>query len=391
MPTRSRPDTARGDRSRRSAGATSSRCASCSSARPRRQGICSATRSPPGWTSTRSKRPGLEPIAPLLREIEGAQDQWAVLALLPTLHRAGIFALFGWGVTVDHDDSDRYLLWLVQAGLGLADRERYFDPSDAAVELRAAYVEHVGAQLAHVGFGAERAGSVLEFETQLAGLHLKGEERRDVERTHNRYTRGELAMLAPELSLASHLQRARRGRRRERERREHAAVRGAGRGRGDDRARHAARVPRVHRRADARQRAAQAHRRRGLRVLRPADQGPDRAARTHQARHRRDRRGPGGGARGALRRGQLRAGGQGARGHDGGGDRRGDARLDPHARVDGRRDPRARRGQARRDPGQDRLPRPLARLVRARARPHDVRGQPARRRRASSSTASSRS
>ena len=117
---------------------------------------------------------GLEPIAPLLREIEGAQDQWAVLALLPTLHRAGIFALFGWGVTVDHDDSDRYLLWLVQAGLGLADRERYFDPSDAAVELRAAYVEHVGAQLAHVGFGAERAGSVLEFETRLAGLHLKG-------------------------------------------------------------------------------------------------------------------------------------------------------------------------------------------------------------------------
>jgi putative endopeptidase len=148
---------------------------------------------------------GLEPIAPLLREIECAQDQWAVLALLPKLHRAGIFALFGWGVTVDHDDSDRYLLWLVQAGLGLGDRERYFDPSDAAVELRAAYVEHVAAQLAHVGFGAERAGSVLEFEKQLAGLHLKGEERRDVERTHNRYTRSELAMLAPELSLASHL------------------------------------------------------------------------------------------------------------------------------------------------------------------------------------------
>ena len=217
---------------------------------------------------------GLEPIAPLLQEIEGAQDQWAVLALLPKLHRAGIFALFGWGVTVDHDDSDRYLLWLVQAGLGLADRERYFDPSDAAVELRAAYVEHVGAQLAHVGFGAERAGSVLEFETRLAGLHLKGEERRDVERTHNRYTRSELAMLAPELSLASHLSALGAGA---------AASVNVENTRlfeeleevvGDDRARHAARVPRVHRRADARQRAAQAHRRRGLRVLRPADQGP---------------------------------------------------------------------------------------------------------------------
>src|ERR1700710_1200098 len=39
---------------------------------------------------------GLESIAPLLRVIEGADDHEAVLALLPTLHRAGIFALFGW-------------------------------------------------------------------------------------------------------------------------------------------------------------------------------------------------------------------------------------------------------------------------------------------------------
>ena len=148
--------------------------------------------------------------------------------------------------------------------------------------------------------------------------------------------------------------------------------------RGDDRARHAARVPRVHRRADARRRAARAHRRRGLRVLRTADQGPAGAARAQQAGHRRDRRGPGRGAGAALRRAQLPAGGQGARRDDGGGDRRGDARVDPHARVDGRRDPSARRGQARRDPGQDRLPRPLARLVRARARAHHLRGQPAR-------------
>src|SRR6187431_129156 len=56
-------------------------------------------------------------------------DAIEAAGLLPKLHRAGIFALFGWGVTVDHDDSDRYLLWLVQAGLGLGDRERYFDPS----------------------------------------------------------------------------------------------------------------------------------------------------------------------------------------------------------------------------------------------------------------------
>src|SRR3954449_7698634 len=69
---------------------------------------------------------GLDPIAPLLAAIAEAED---VLALLPELHRWGVMPLFGWGVTVDHDDSDRHLLWLVQGGLGLPDREMYFDDS----------------------------------------------------------------------------------------------------------------------------------------------------------------------------------------------------------------------------------------------------------------------
>src|SRR4051794_25157813 len=131
---------------------------------------------------------GLAPIAPLLSEITQAQD---VLALLPRLHRAGIFALFGWYVTPDHEDSSRNLLWLVQAGLGLPDRETYF--SEGARELRAAYVEHIAAQLRNVGAASEPAASVLELETRLAELHLKAEERRDAERTHNRVARAALA------------------------------------------------------------------------------------------------------------------------------------------------------------------------------------------------------
>src|SRR6478752_7822764 len=75
---------------------------------------------------------GLDAIAPLLREIEAADG---LDELLPLLHGRGIFALFGWGVTVDHDDAGRNLLWLVQGGLGLPDRETYFDDGAAAVAL----------------------------------------------------------------------------------------------------------------------------------------------------------------------------------------------------------------------------------------------------------------
>src|SRR5262249_55505386 len=104
---------------------------------------------------------GIAPIAPLLRAI---QEQG--LRALPELHRAGLFPPLGWFVTADFDDPSANLLWLVQAGLGLPDRETYFE--EGAAELRAAYVEHVAAQLANVGLDAGAARSVLELETRLA-------------------------------------------------------------------------------------------------------------------------------------------------------------------------------------------------------------------------------
>jgi len=132
---------------------------------------------------------GIEPIVPLLEAAE-RED-------LAALHRAGIFGLFGGGVTADHDDPDRNLLWLVQAGLGLPDRESYFEES--AKELRAAYVKHIDAQLRNAGVAGDGA-AVLAFETRLAELHLRAEERRDIERIHNRYDREALVALAPGLA-----------------------------------------------------------------------------------------------------------------------------------------------------------------------------------------------
>ncbi len=131
---------------------------------------------------------GIDPIAPLLEAI----DREEPITVLPQLHRSGIFPFFGADVTVDHDDSTRNLLWLTQPRLGLPDRESYFD--DSAAELRAAYVEHVAAQLANVGAEGD-AAAILELETRLAKLHLKAEDRRDPDKTHNRRDRAALDAL----------------------------------------------------------------------------------------------------------------------------------------------------------------------------------------------------
>lgn len=147
---------------------------------------------------------GLEPIRPLLDAIADVSSPADVMRLLPQLHTDGIPAFFAFEATVDHDDSTRYLLWLAQAGLGLPERDSYFSETEAAAALRAAYVEHVGAQLANVGDAAQ-GNAVLELETRLAELHLSPVEARDPGRTLNRHDLAALTALAPDLDLPGYL------------------------------------------------------------------------------------------------------------------------------------------------------------------------------------------
>ena len=152
---------------------------------------------------------GIAPVQPLLDAIRSATSVEGWLELLPVLVRHGVPLLLAPGVTVDHESSSRYLLWLVPAGLGLPDRESYLASSEAAVSLRAAYVDHVAAQLAHGGIEAARATElaqlVLELETRLAEPQLRAEERRDRGRTLNKTAVADLHGLAAGLPLESYL------------------------------------------------------------------------------------------------------------------------------------------------------------------------------------------
>jgi predicted metalloendopeptidase len=162
-----------------------------------------------GMDTTAVDAAGLTAIAPFLEAIAEITSHGDVLAILPSLHGSGIPAFFMWGVTVDHDDSTRNLLWLVQSGLGLPDRDSYDGDSDAAVSLRSAYVAHVAAQLVNTGTpaldAAAGAAGVLKLETRLAATQLRAEERRDPGRTLNRHDLAQLTELAPELDLPGYV------------------------------------------------------------------------------------------------------------------------------------------------------------------------------------------
>jgi len=138
-----------------------------------------------------------DPLAADLAEIRAVADADALVALLGRMQRHGTPGAIDFFVDNDGDDATRYVVNLVQSGLGLPDEAYYRD--DAYAEVRAAYVDHLAAVFEMIGDPdpAGAAGRVMDLETALADSHWSTVESRDAVKTHNKRTRAQLDELAP--------------------------------------------------------------------------------------------------------------------------------------------------------------------------------------------------
>jgi putative endopeptidase len=113
----------------------------------------------------------------------------------------GVNAFCNLYVFQDEKHSDRHALHLYQGGLGLPNRDQYFDDDARAVALRKAYVEHVGTMLGLLGappaVARRDAERVMAIETELARASRKLEALRDSEANYNPFEVDQLARLAP--------------------------------------------------------------------------------------------------------------------------------------------------------------------------------------------------
>jgi putative endopeptidase len=145
----------------------------------------------------RAEELGAEPIAPALAAVDAVATHRDLAQLLGELERAGGSGLFGSYVDMDSRNSDRYVVNLVQGGLGLPDESYYRD--DKFAEIRSAYVAHMTRMLALAGRpdAEATAAQVLAVETRLAQGHWERADTRDVLKTYNLMTLAELRETAP--------------------------------------------------------------------------------------------------------------------------------------------------------------------------------------------------
>ena len=140
---------------------------------------------------------GTAPLAVDLERIEAVASSSDLLHVLGALAREGVPGLVNPYVNTDARDSDRYVVYLEQGGLGLPDESYYREERYAPV--RTAYLAHLTRMLAFLDLPdpAAVAGRVLDLETRRAAGHWAPGSTRDPVRTYTLVDAAGLQRLAP--------------------------------------------------------------------------------------------------------------------------------------------------------------------------------------------------
>jgi len=156
---------------------------------------------------------GVEPVKPLLTEIDALADIAAVQKTIGRFHAMGIPVPFGLTASPDNHDPSRVIADLYASGLGLPDRDYYLKTEPRFQEARERYrllVAHV-IELSGKSRADSRvaADAVFAMEKQLAAASLDNVALRDPKATDHKTGFIELTNLAPDFDWPGYFAAAR--------------------------------------------------------------------------------------------------------------------------------------------------------------------------------------
>jgi putative endopeptidase len=152
---------------------------------------------------------GITPLAPWLERIEAARDAAGVQDAWAYLVSYGVDAPFNFNALPDFKNSSLNIATFGQAGLGLPDRDYYFNEDARSKAIRESYVKHVARTFELMGEDSGKAAAhakvVMDIETRLAGASLTGVELRDPSNSYHPMTAAERKALTPNLDWERYL------------------------------------------------------------------------------------------------------------------------------------------------------------------------------------------
>jgi putative endopeptidase len=144
---------------------------------------------------------GIKPVQKFFDNIDSAAsvtDILRVAAVLQTYQAGPFFDLFS---NQDSKNSASVIAGCHQSGLGLPDRDYYFNNDGSTKKLREEYVRHMANMFILLGDEAsaadKKAQTVMKIETELARASFTNVENQDPQKTYNKLTIDALNRLAP--------------------------------------------------------------------------------------------------------------------------------------------------------------------------------------------------
>ena len=145
---------------------------------------------------------GAQPLQATLSEIAAVANKNELLLLMAELNHIGVQSPVGVYINNDAKQSDQYISYISQWGLGLPDRDWYLSEDDPTHEqARTAYATYIEKVLSLAGYdrASEAAQSILAIEFLIAGEHWDRVKNRQRELTYNKMSQDDLNGLAPDM------------------------------------------------------------------------------------------------------------------------------------------------------------------------------------------------
>ncbi|HIZ87801.1 MAG TPA: M13 family metallopeptidase [Candidatus Coprenecus pullistercoris] len=138
-----------------------------------------------GLDSVRLNSEGGQPIVKYLDRIYAAADKSALAREIAELSKTGDGGFFSYGVESDLMDSKTQVLYMVQGGLGMGNRDYYVDEANAG--LRKGYQDMLTKFFTLCGYrdAEKKAANAVGIEDRLAGFSWTSVENRDYTKIYN--------------------------------------------------------------------------------------------------------------------------------------------------------------------------------------------------------------
>ncbi|WP_264520776.1 M13 family metallopeptidase [Flavobacterium sp. N1994] len=157
-----------------------------------------------GMDTLSIEKAGLKPLAMEFAKIQAISDIPTLMNTIGHLHTMGVGSAFSFGVGQDDKISSKNALFFSQGGLGLGERDYYFNTDPETVKIRTEYVKHIQAIMELTGDDAAKAKNaattIMKLETDLAKNSRKLEALRDPIKNYNKMTLAQFKASTPSIA-----------------------------------------------------------------------------------------------------------------------------------------------------------------------------------------------